>query len=93
MSRRKCETLRFATRFFVVSDMASKKAFNSTNLELSKLARKIMEYGFDAGNLSSGSSIGIPDIAISAILEYYALDISRYCTEQRKIKSTPVANP
>lgn len=52
-----------------------------------------MEYGFDAGNLSSGSSIGIPDIAISAILEYYALDISRYCTEQRKIKSTPVANP
>jgi hypothetical protein len=41
--------------------MAFFKAFNSANLKLSALAIKIMEYGFDAANLSFWSSIGIPE--------------------------------
>ena len=65
--------------------MALRKAFNSANLEPSELAKKLMERGFDAANQNYWSKSGIPDIAISIILEYYALDARRYCTEQAKL--------
>jgi hypothetical protein len=41
--------------------MAFFKAFNSANLKLSALAIRLIEYGFDAANLSFWLSIGIPE--------------------------------
>ncbi|NEO74645.1 hypothetical protein, partial [Moorena sp. SIO3H5] len=78
-------SIRATARLAGVSDMALRKAFNSANLEPSELATKLMAQGFNAANLSDWSVIGIPDIAISTILEYYAFDAGRHCTEQAKL--------
>ena len=78
-------SIRATSRLAGVSDMALRKAFNSANLEPNELAKKLMEPGFDAANQNYWSKSGIPDIAISIILEYYALDARRYCTEQAKL--------
>jgi hypothetical protein len=78
-------SIRATARLAGVSDMALRKAFNSANLEPSELAIKLMEQGFSGANLNDWSGIGIPDIAVSTILEYFAFDAGRYCTEQAKL--------
>jgi hypothetical protein len=67
-------SIRATARLAGVSDMALRKAFNSANLEPSELAIKLMEQGFTGANLSDWSGIGIPDIAVSTILEYFAIE-------------------
>lgn len=78
-------SIRATARLADVSDTALRKAFSSANLEPSELAKKLMVQGFDAAILSQWLSRGVPDIAIAIILEYYALDAGRYCTEQAKL--------
>lgn len=78
-------SVRAAARLADVSDTALRKAFSSANLEPSELAKKLMEQGFDAANLSQWLNHGIPDIAIAFILEYYAFEAGRYCTEQARL--------
>jgi hypothetical protein len=78
-------SIRATARLAGVSDMALRKAFNSANLEPSELAIKLMEQGFSGANLNNWSGIGIPDIAVSTILEYFAFDAGRHCTEQAGI--------
>ncbi|MEO0935424.1 MAG: hypothetical protein AAFY21_17305 [Cyanobacteria bacterium J06641_2] len=78
-------SIRATARLAGVSDMALRKAFNSANLEPNELAKKLIDQGFDAANLLDWSTYRIPDIAISTILEYYAFDARRYCTEQARL--------
>jgi hypothetical protein len=78
-------SIRATARLADVSHVALIKAFDSGNLNSSLLATKLILNGFEAGNLSSWSSVGIPDVAIAIILEYYAFDAGRYCTEQAKL--------
>ena len=78
-------SIRATARLAGVSDMALRKAFNSANLEPNELAKKLIGQGFDAANLLDWSTYRIPDIAISTILEYYAFDARRYCTEQARL--------
>ena len=78
-------SIRATARLAGVSDMALRKAFNSANLEPNELAKKLIGQGFDAANLLDWSTYRIPDIAISTILEYYAFDALRYCTEQARL--------
>ncbi|MBN8562465.1 MAG: hypothetical protein J0L70_18190 [Leptolyngbya sp. UWPOB_LEPTO1] len=44
----------------------------------------LMNTGFDAGGLKDFLNDGIPDRTLSIIIQYYALDTGRYCTEQAK---------
>ena len=78
-------SIRATARLAGVSDTALRKAFNSANLETSKLAIKLMGQGFSSANLSDWSGIGIPDIAVSIILEYFAFDAGRHCTQQANL--------
>ncbi len=78
-------SIRATARLAGVSDMALRKAFTSANLEPNELAKKLIGQGFDAANLQDWSTYRIPDIAISTILEYYAFDARRYCTEQARL--------
>lgn len=50
-------------------------------LEPSKIAKILIHQGFKGEELASWAQTGIPDVAIAVIVEYYALDAGRYCTE------------
>ncbi|MBW4565940.1 MAG: hypothetical protein KME32_33640 [Mojavia pulchra JT2-VF2] len=78
-------SMKATARLAGVSDKAIGKALESANLEPSKLAVMLMGQGFDAANLNSWRTHGIPDIAIAIILDYYAYEAGRYCTPQAKL--------
>lgn len=78
-------SMKATARLAGVSDKAIGKALESANLEPSKLALMLMEHGFDAANLNSWRTNGIPDIAIAIILDYYGYEAGRYCTVQAKL--------
>lgn len=78
-------SIRATGRLAGVSDMALRKAFNSANHSPSELAKKLTSQGFECANLAGWATDGIPDIAIAIILEYYALDAGKNCTEQAKL--------
>lgn len=50
----------------------------------SKLAQTLALYGFEAGSISEFGKTGVPDIAVAAILSYYAMDAGERCTDQAK---------
>lgn len=54
-------------------------------LERSKLAAYLIQQGFDGVQLANFGQTGIPDMAVGAILEYYAFEAGRYCNEQSKL--------
>ncbi|HLP92221.1 MAG TPA: hypothetical protein VK184_26975, partial [Nostocaceae cyanobacterium] len=78
-------TMRATARLIDVSDVAILKALSGANLNPSKMAQSLIEQGFDAANLESWKTEGIPDIAIAIIAHYYAYEAGRYCTEQAKL--------
>ncbi len=78
-------SMKATARLAGVSDKAIAKALESANLEPSKLAVMLMEQGFDAANLTEWRTNGIPDIAITIILDYYGYEAGRYCTKQAKL--------
>ncbi|MHC5915590.1 MAG: hypothetical protein ACYTXE_32380 [Nostoc sp.] len=78
-------SLRATARLAGVSAVAILKTLDSVNLEPSKLAQMLMESGFEAVNLTEWRTVGIPDIAIAIILEYYAYEAGRYCTKQARL--------
>ncbi|WP_341530157.1 hypothetical protein WKK05_13180 [Nostoc sp. UHCC 0302] len=54
-------------------------------LKPTKLAQTIISQGFEAGELTMWRNLGIPDVAIAIILEYYAYDAGRYSTKQARL--------
>ncbi|MBW4505171.1 MAG: hypothetical protein KME64_01430 [Scytonematopsis contorta HA4267-MV1] len=78
-------SIRATARLAGVDDKSLRLAFESAELTPSTLAQKLLAQGFDAAELQLMSKTGIPDLAISTVLEYYALDAGRYCKEQAKL--------
>ncbi|RCJ32651.1 hypothetical protein A6769_27700 [Nostoc punctiforme NIES-2108] len=78
-------SLRATARLAGVSAVAILKTLDSVNLEPSKLAQMLMDSGFEAVNLTEWRTVGIPDMAIAIILEYYAYEAGRYCTKQARL--------
>jgi P63C domain len=78
-------SIRGTARLADISDSSLVRAFNSAVLEPSKLATFLIINGFDGAALASFSESGVPDLAVGAILEYYAFEAGRYCTEQSKL--------
>jgi hypothetical protein len=68
-----------------LAESAAENEIESAYLEPSKLAKKMTEGGFGGDVLVSFADSGIPDKALALILEYYAFDAGRYCTEQAVI--------
>ncbi|NEZ67843.1 hypothetical protein D0962_34670 [Leptolyngbyaceae cyanobacterium CCMR0082] len=77
-------SLRGAARLAGVSAEAISKAFKSVNQKPSKLARNLIEQGFDGVNLLAMLETGITDEAMAVIAHYYAYAASRFCTAQAK---------
>jgi hypothetical protein len=71
-------SIRGAARLADVSHVALIKAFEGGNMSQTKLAEMLIASGFDPGNFTE---VGIPDIALSIILKYYAYKAKR-TTEQ-----------
>jgi hypothetical protein len=67
-------SIRATARLAGVDDKSLRTAFASAEQSPSPLAIKLMKQGFDAAEQSSWSSVGIPDLAVSTVLEYYAFD-------------------
>ena len=76
-------SIRGTARLAGVSHTALTKLLGSMggNLEGSKLAVTLTNHGFEGGNLVDS---GIPDTAVSLIIEYYAFDAGRYCNDTAK---------
>jgi hypothetical protein len=75
-------SMRGTARIVDVKHPTLSRQFASGTLESSKLAEKLISAGFEGDTLESFSKTGIPDLALSTIIEYYAFDAGRYCTEQ-----------
>jgi hypothetical protein len=77
-------SIRATARLAGIDDKSLRAAFTSAEQSPSPLATKLIEYGFDAAEQSSWSHLGIPDLAVSIVLEYYAFDAGRHSKEQAK---------
>ncbi|MEM8610800.1 MAG: hypothetical protein AAGF93_02195 [Cyanobacteria bacterium P01_H01_bin.105] len=77
-------SIRGAARLAGVSAEAISKAFKSVNQKPSKLAKNLIEQGFDGVNLLAMLVTGITDEAMAVIAHYYAYAASRFCTSQAK---------
>ncbi|MEA5595741.1 hypothetical protein [Rivularia sp. UHCC 0363] len=79
-------SIRATARLAGVDDESVRKVlFRAADLKPPKLAEILMSQGFKPADLNQWRTDGIPDMAIAIILEYYALDAGRYCTEQAKL--------
>ena len=78
-------SIRATARLAGVDDKSLRVAFESAEQNPSTLATKLIEQGFMGAEQSSWSRVGIPDLAVSIVLEYYAFDAGRYCKEQAKL--------
>jgi hypothetical protein len=75
-------SLRGAARIVGIKQQTLTTHFQSDSLKPSKMAEKLSGLGFKGDSLAAFSKSGIPDIALSSIIEYYAFEAGRYCTEQ-----------
>lgn len=79
-------SIRATARLAGVDDESVRKVLlRAANLKPPKLAEILINQGFKAADLNQWRTNGIPDIAIAIILEYYAFDAGRYCTEQARL--------
>lgn len=78
-------TIRATARLVGVNDMSISKALNTADLNPSKLAKHLIEQGFEGADQTEWKTEGIPDIAIASIAHYYAYEAGRYTTEQAKL--------
>jgi hypothetical protein len=78
-------SVRATARLAGVDEKAIRNTLDTAELKPSKLALMLMEQGFQAAELATWKTCGIPDIAIAIILEYYAFDAARYCTKQARL--------
>ncbi len=72
-------TIRATARILGIDEKSLRKTFKSANFSPSKLAQSLAKEGFDVRTFALN---GIPDLAIAVIVEYYAFDAGKRCTEQ-----------
>jgi hypothetical protein len=85
-------SIRGVARLVGVVESSIRESFDSARISNSKLVQKLMEQGFDSARILNFSKEGIPDVAITTILEYYTFDAGARCTEQAKRVYKLVAN-
>ncbi|MBD2248128.1 hypothetical protein [Nostoc sp. FACHB-888] len=78
-------SIRATARLAGVDHTAIINHLQSGELKPTKLAQSIIRQGFETGELREWRTIGIPDMAIAIILEYYAYEAGRYCTKQARL--------
>lgn len=78
-------SIRATARLADVQDSSLRRAFLSAALNPSPLAKILIQQGFTSAALEDWSEQGIPDMAVAAILEYYAFDAGRYCKQQARL--------
>ncbi|MCC5655301.1 hypothetical protein LC609_37315 [Nostoc sp. XA013] len=78
-------SIRATARLAGVDHAAIINHLQSGELKPTKLAQSIIMQGFEAGELREWRTVGIPDMAIAIILEYYAYEAGRYCTKQARL--------
>lgn len=66
------------------AETADLQASKGAELKLPKLTQKLLEGGFDFAQMTQWPANGIPDTAITLIVEYYTFDAGRYCTDTAK---------
>lgn len=74
-----------AARLAGIDVAALSRSFQSVVKKPTKLARFLMEYGFEGVVILDFNKNGVPDIALSLILNYYAHHAGAYCTEIAKM--------
>ncbi|MBD6620810.1 hypothetical protein FNW02_34930 [Komarekiella sp. 'clone 1'] len=74
-------SVRATARLAGVDDESIRKALESANLKPSKLAQKIK---LQRINIDSWRSNGIPNEGVYLIVEYYAFEAGRYCTQKAR---------
>lgn len=77
-------SLRASARLAGIDHSTLSKAFSCGEKNVSKLAQYLAQSGFDLVTISNFGKTGIPDIAVSEIIGYYAYDAGERCTEQAK---------
>ena len=79
-------SIRGLARLLELNHSALIRHFQSGDLESSKLAETLAISGFKGGDLELFSTEGIPDLAISIIIDYYAFEAkSKYSKRAREI--------
>ncbi|WP_414546552.1 hypothetical protein [Nostoc sp. CCY0012] len=78
-------SIRATARLADVQDSSLRRALLSAALEPSALAKSLIQQGFTPAAMESWSEQGIPDMAVAAIVEYYAFDAGRYCKQQSRL--------
>jgi hypothetical protein len=78
-------SVRATARLAGVDHAAIINHLQSGELKPTKLAQSIIIQGFETGELREWRTVGIPDMAIAIILEYYAYEAGRYCTKQARL--------
>ena len=74
-------TIRGAARLAGVAHSVLSRHFSGGNFSSSKLSQKLIAEGFKPGDFRQG----IPEVALSIILEYYSFDAGARCTEQARL--------
>lgn len=77
-------TIRGAARLTGISPESISQAFRSVRQKPNKLARTLIEEGFDGVRLATMHKEGITDEAMAVIAHYYAYDAGRYCKPEAK---------
>lgn len=79
-------SIRGAARLADVDEKSLRYSFQGAEQKPSQLAVFLMQQGFDPAEQTRWSSIGVPDLALSLVLEYYAYECQeRYRTQQAKL--------
>lgn len=77
-------SIRATARLAGIQESSIRRQFDSAALKGSKLGEMLSEQGFEGAALKSWVINGIPDIAVSCIIGYYAMHAGRHCTEEAK---------
>jgi hypothetical protein len=77
-------SIRGAARIVGVNQKTLTDYFNGEGVTPLIMAEKLSELGFKGEGVKLFAKAGIPDIALSAIVEYYAMYAAENCTDQAK---------
>lgn len=82
-------SIRGGARLIQIKSQALDYHFDSAKKNPSKLAKKLIGYGFDPAKFSE---TGIPDTALTIIIDHYANDAGERCTDAAKALSRALLN-
>lgn len=67
-----------------VDESSLRETLSNAGLKASKMLQMLADAGFDGAGVRLFSTQGIPDIALTVIIKYYAFEAGRYCTQQAR---------